>query len=44
MPDSDYNVMTIEDALQWEDREDYSTLNDLLDAIIDDNIDQLKKA
>ena len=37
-----WNVMTIEDALQWEDRDDYDTLKDLLDAVIEGNKDDLK--
>ncbi len=34
--ESDYNAMTIEDGLQWEDREDYETIKDAVMAVIED--------
>ena len=43
-PNSDRNISTIQDALQWEDREDYDTLQDLLDSIIEDQEPQLRKS
>lgn len=42
-PDNQYNVMTIEDGLQWEDREDYDTVQDAIKATIEDYESQLKR-
>lgn len=39
--DNPLNIMNLEDALQWEDREDYDTLDDLLDSVIEDQEFQL---
>ena len=42
-PGTAWNVMTIQDGLQWEDREDYDTVVDAVDAVIEDSEAQLKK-
>ena len=37
------NVMTMQDALAWEDREDYNTLSDMLDSVMEDESTQLMR-
>ena len=36
--ESNRNVMTIEDGLQWEDQEDYATIEDAVMSVIEDSV------
>ena len=41
--DSAWNIRTIRDGLEWEDREDYENTQDAVNAVIEDYIDMLRQ-
>ena len=42
-PGTAENIRTIQEGLQWEDREDYGTIQDAIEDVIDDYAYALKK-